>query len=326
MPDPITTALDDLTAATADLRRHAAAMRSAGATALSNGTQAARDADAVDAAIAALRTAITPAPKPAPPATLFGANPHASGKRPDVADLQAIVTRYKTGVAARIFDGTGALNPAPTHPDVARTHYSWKTDQISVTAGALDQDIATAIAPAAPGDAVEAIHEADVKGFDPAATLAFRQAWVRAVKSTRPDLVVPFTIGGWRFDPSDTKGGPDPWADNVHACDLLGVDLDGTPVKYPYRDYVPIIDAILTWMDHHQITRWAVPELAVKRAPEDPTGERRAEWITEQIGYMLALGVRAPEWICWFESSTVTDFAGTELTAQVERDALAAFI
>lgn len=110
------------------------------------------------------------------------------------------------------------------------------------------------------------------------------------------------------------KGGADKWAPVVQACDLLGVDLDGTPAKaLPYRDYRPIIDRILTWMDRHSITRWAVPELAVKRAPDDPTGAHRAAWIAQQTDYMKALGSRAPEWVCWFENSTKTDFAGTEL-------------
>ena len=263
-------------------------------------------------------------PEPEPARVLFGANPWDSGKRPDVGDIATVESRYGLGAAVRLFDGTGVLNPAPARVTPGHSHFSWKPDQAAVTAGLLRAEIGVAIAPARDGDFVEGIHEADVKDLDPAATLAFRRVWVETVKSTRPDLDVPFTIGGWRFEKDDNKGGPDQWLDCIHACDLLGVDLDGTPVKaLPYKDYRPIIDKIVAWMGVNGIARWTVPELAVKRAPDDPDGVHRAAWITQQAKHMIDLGALAPERVCWFESSS---YPGTELTMQVERDALAALV
>lgn len=255
-----------------------------------------------------------------PRRVLYGANPYSSGRTPDVADILEVTGKYGTGAAVRLFDGSGSLNAAPVEASAGKRHVSWKCDRPGVISGALDAQVAAAVATLADGDVAEPWHEADVKSLDPAEQVLLRRAWASILDRYAPGVDQAFTIGGWRFEPGDSKGGPDQWADAVAECDLLGVDFDGTPMTYPFRDYRVVTERVLTWMDAHGFTRWAIPEWCVK----DDGGHSRADYIGQHADYWATLGDRAPEYVCWFEHQ---DFgATTQLTLADEVAALSGLV
>lgn len=239
-----------------------------------------------------------PDPEPVRRAPLLGSCATAGGF--SAASVTSAVRRWAPGLAVRLFaDEDAGLAPAPARGEAGVLLASWKP-RVSAP---LDEAAAVrAVSTLRAGDLYGFWHEPDVKNRNNGTPVAPMKKIAKAghelLRAERPELSSFATLSGWTFDPTQ-RYNPLDYID-LGAFDVLALDLDGIA---GYKDYRPVVEKALAWMEANGVTRWTVAEYGVKLRSGFSSAQRLS-WLREQTDWLLALGDRAPEHICLFEVNT----------------------